>query len=166
MSVMSPGLKRLRHQVILELVARAPVHSQEELAELLAARGFPVTQATVSRDITELGLVKVPRDASHVYVGPRELALRDEAVDDERLRRLLEATPVTIGRSSLTLVLRGPVGSAQALARAIDQSSLHEQEGTLAGDDTVLVLFADEESLARWRGRFRSMQGLPAFADR
>ncbi len=85
----------------------------------------------------------------------------DLAVADERLERVIESSPVSVGRSGLTLVLRGQAGSAQALARAIDESSLQEQEGTLAGDDTVLVLFADEDRLDRWRTRFRRLQGLP-----
>ncbi len=160
MSVMSPVAKRVRQRLILELVAQVPVHSQEELVDLLAARGFSVTQATVSRDVAELGLVKAPRASGHVYVAPSRLG-RDLALADDHLVRLLESSPVSIGRSGLILVLRGEVGSAQALARAIDESSLQEQEGTLAGDDTVLVLFADEERLARWRTRFRRLQGLP-----
>ncbi len=166
MSVSTVGAKRVRQQLILQLVARESVHSQEELAELLARHGYHVTQATVSRDVAELRLVKVPRGQEHVYVGPDELALRDAPAGDERLRRLLDAMPVTVGRSGLTLILRGPVGTAQALARSIDQSSLQDQEGTLAGDDTVLVLFRDEERLDRWHGRFRSLQGLPAEHDR
>ncbi len=160
MSVLSPAGKRVRQQLILELVARHPVRNQDELVELLASRGFAVTQATVSRDISELGLVKAPRPEGHVYVAPSALG-RDQAATDARLERVLAATPVTIGRSGLTLLLRGQSGSAQALAQAIDESSLREQEGTLAGDDTVLVLFADEERLDRWRGRFRRLQGLP-----
>jgi len=160
MSVLSPAAKQVRQQLILELIGQTPVHSQEELVELLAARGFQVTQATVSRDITELGLVKAPRASAHVYIAPGSLG-RDLAAADERLGRLLLSSPITVGRSGLTLVLRGQVGSAQALARAIDESSLQEQEGTLAGDDTVLVLFADEVRMDRWRTRLRRLQGLP-----
>ncbi len=160
MSVLSPAAKRVRQQLIVELVGQHAVHSQEELVELLASHGFVVTQATVSRDITELGLVKAPRPSGHVYVAPAALG-RDLAAGDVRLERLVSSTALTIGRSGLTLVLRGPTGSAQGLAQAIDESSLREQEGTLAGDDTVLVLFADEERLERWRTRFRRLQGLP-----
>ncbi|MDA8201434.1 MAG: arginine repressor [Chloroflexi bacterium] len=160
MSVLSPAAKRVRQQLILEIVGRYPVHSQEELVEMLAARGFPVTQATVSRDISELGLVKAPRPDGHMYVAPAALG-REATATDTRLERVLASSEITIGRSGLTLVLRGPRGSAQALAQAIDESSLREQEGTLAGDDTVLVLFADEDRLERWRTRFRRLQGLP-----
>ena len=154
-----PGSKRARQRAILEIVARQPIASQEELVEALAARGFAVTQATVSRDIAELRLVKLVRDAGHRYVSPDDLANGHDQ-DIGRLARLLDETPVTVGRSGLILVLRGPPGSAQALARAIDQSGLREPEGTLAGDDTVLVLFADEGRLTTWHRRFQALQGL------
>lgn len=165
MTVGGTPAKRLRHRLILEIVARGAITSQAELAERLAQRGFPATQATVSRDIAELGLVKVLRGDRHVYVGPDDFAGGHEPVADERLRRLLEEMPVTIGRSGLILVLRGPIGSAQGLARAIDRSTLQEQEGTLAGDDTVLVLFADGARLERWLKRFRALQGLDIAAE-
>jgi transcriptional regulator of arginine metabolism len=153
--------KRARQRAILDIVARTPIASQEELVEALAARGFAVTQATVSRDVAELRLVKVVRGDRHRYVSPDDLGHEPDPDADGRLVRLLDETPVTVGRSGLILVLRGPVGSAQALARAIDQSGLREQEGTLAGDDTILVLFADEARLITWQRRFRALQGLP-----
>jgi transcriptional regulator of arginine metabolism len=157
----SPTTKRARQRAILELVARTPVGSQDEIVEHLAGRGFAVTQATVSRDVAELRLVKLVRGDRHVYVSPDDLANAPSPDADARLARLLDETPVSVGRSGLILVLRGPVGSAQALARAIDQSALREQEGTLAGDDTVLVLFADETRLEAWLERFGAFQGLP-----
>ncbi|HET7676625.1 MAG TPA: hypothetical protein VFK38_02120 [Candidatus Limnocylindrales bacterium] len=156
------ALRRLRQRTILELVARAPVASQDELVVQLRERGFAVTQATISRDVSELGLVKVLRGDRHRYISPDDLAATPAAAVDQQLERLLGDTPISIGRSGLILVLRGPVGSAQAVARAIDTSTLQEQEGTLAGDDTVLVLFADEARLERWLARFRRLQGLPA----
>ena len=84
---------------------------------------------------------------------------------DERLRRILEDVPITVGRSGLILVLTGTPGTASVVAQAIDESTLHEQEGTLAGDNTLLVLFADEERLERWLERFRRLQGLPTPAS-
>jgi transcriptional regulator of arginine metabolism len=163
MSIASPTGKRLRQRAILEIVARGPIGSQEELAGRLRERGFEVTQATVSRDVAELRLVKVPRGGRHIYLSPDDLATSPPPSTDAdgRLSRLLAEIPMTVGRSGLSLVLRGPAGSAQALAQAIDQSTLQDQEGTLAGDDTILVLFADEARLERWRGRFRRLQELP-----
>ena len=76
---------------------------------------------------------------------------------DVRLERILGDIPVTIGRSGLILVLTGTPGTASVIAQAIDESSLHEQEGTLAGDNTLLVLFADESRLGRWLGRFEAI---------
>lgn len=177
----SPELKRARQQAIREIVTRRPITSQAELAEALAERGFEVTQATVSRDIAELGLVKVARGERHVYVAPEDLApavgataapaagapgagqeppsgSSPRAAADERLRRILADIPLTVRRSGLILLLIGTPGTASIVAQAIDDSSLQEQEGTLAGDNTTLVLFADEERLKRWLERFRQLQ--------
>jgi transcriptional regulator of arginine metabolism len=153
--------KRERQSAISEIVTRHPISSQQELVELLAARGFHVTQATVSRDIAELGLAKVARADRHIYASPEDLALVATATDVP-LRRLLGDLPVTIRRSGLTLLLITSPGMASALSQAIDESTLQDQEGTLAGENTVLVLFADEERLLRWRStleRFRPDAG-------
>jgi len=161
---MSAATKQERQRAIRELVARGSAGSQVELAAALQSRGFAVTQATVSRDIGELGLVKVARGDRHVYLAPEDLAPpATQAVgSDERLRRILRDIPVRIGRSGLTLLLIGSPGSASVLGQAVDESSLHEQEGTLAGDNTLLVLFADEAGLERWLDRFRRLQGVSA----
>lgn len=157
-----PALKRDRQRAIRDIVARDPVGSQQELAERLIARGFGVTQATVSRDIAELGLVKVARGASHVYVPSHDVGASIPRVSDERLRRILADIPVTIGRSGLILLVTGSPGTASVIAQAIDESSLREQEGTLAGDNTLLVLFADEARLERWLERFEDIRSRPA----
>jgi transcriptional regulator of arginine metabolism len=159
-------LKRLRQRAIRQVIASRPIGSQRELVDALTAQGFDVTQATVSRDVTELGLLKAPRTDGHVYISPEDVASRAPApipaagpsASDERLRRILADVPVTIGRSGLILVLTGTPGTASVVAQAIDESSLQEQEGTLAGDNTLLVLFADEARLERWRSRFEAIQ--------
>ena len=156
-----PETKRLRQRAIRQLVASRPVASQRELVDDLAAQGFDVTQATVSRDIAELGLYKAPRAGAHVYVAPDDAPQAAPPASDERLRRILEDVPITVGRSGLILVLTGTPGTASVVAQAIDESTLHEQEGTLSGDTTLLVLFADEDRLERWLDRFRALQGLP-----
>jgi transcriptional regulator of arginine metabolism len=159
-SISGGASKRERQRTIRELVVTEPIGSQQELADRLTARGFAVTQATISRDIGELGLVKVPRSERHVYVVPESLGAGSPparpvaAPSDERLRRILADIPVTIGRSGLTLLVTGSPGTASVIAQAIDESSLTEQEGTLAGDNTLLVLFSDEARLLRWRERF------------
>ena len=159
----SQELKRLRQRAIRQLVASRPVGSQRELVDALIEQGFDVTQATVSRDITELGLLKAPRGDHHAYVAPEDVvsstpAATTRAATDERLRRILFDVPVTVGRSGLILVLTGTPGTASVVAQAIDESTLQEQEGTLAGDNTLLVLFADEPRLERWLERFRAIQ--------
>jgi transcriptional regulator of arginine metabolism len=148
--------KQRRQRILLELVTRSAVGSQEELVELLRDAGFEVTQATVSRDAAELGLVKVPRGDRHVYATPESAATGN--LYDTRLRRLLEDIPVRVARSGLSLVLLATPGSAGAIAQAIDQSSLQDQIGTLAGDNTLLVLFETEAALERWLVRFGSYQ--------
>ena len=159
-------LKRLRQRAIRQLIASRPIGSQRELVDALTAQGFDVTQATVSRDITELGLLKAPRTDGHVYISREDVAPRvpsalpnpGPSTSDDRLRRILDDVPVTIGRSGLILVLTGTPGTASVVAQAIDESSLQEQEGTLAGDNTLLVLFADDVRLERWRSRFEAIQ--------
>jgi transcriptional regulator of arginine metabolism len=153
--------KRSRQRAIREIVGRESIGSQQELAERLNERGFPSTQATVSRDIAELRLVKIARGDRHVYVAPEDLAPPPTVGSDERLRRILTDIPVTVGRSGLILVLTGTPGTASILGQAVDESTFSEQEGTLAGDNTLLVLFADESRLERWLERFRRLQALP-----
>ena len=153
----SSGTRVDRQRAIRELVARKPSGSQGELAEQLGRRGYLVTQATVSRDIAELGLVKIPRGDRHVYVASEDLAVRPPRSDD-KLRRILADIPVSVGRSGLILLLVATPGAASTIAQAIDDSSLTEQEGTLAGDNTLLVLFADEARLERWLERFRAIE--------
>jgi transcriptional regulator of arginine metabolism len=146
-----------RQRAIRELLARQPVSSQAQLVRELAARGIAATQATVSRDIAELGLVKVARGDRHVYVSPADLAA-PPAPSDEHLRRIVADVPVQVGRSGLILLLVGAPGTAAVLAQAIDDSTMDEQEGTLAGDNTLLVLFRDEDRLERWLARFHAIQ--------
>ena len=159
-----PATKRERQRAIREIIVIQPIASQTELAERLVERGFAVTQATVSRDIAELGLFKVPRDAGHVYVASEGVVAPPRQLSDERLRRILADIPVRIGRSGLTLLVVGSPGTASILAQALDESSLQEQEGTLAGDNTTLVLFADETRLERWLERFEEIRSQPAAA--
>ena len=157
----SLAAKRERQRAIRELVAREPIGSQQELADRLAGRGFAVTQATVSRDIAELGLAKAWRGERHLYVLEDDLP-RPVAGSDERLRRILMDIPVAVGRSGLIVVLTGAPGTASVIAQAIDESTLREQVGTVAGDNTLLVLFADELALGRWLDRFTTLQSTVA----
>ncbi len=155
----APAARPSRQRAIREIVARHPIGSQADLVSELATRGIAATQATVSRDIAELGLVKVVRGGRHVWVAPEDVAPSRPRGDDGRLQRILADIPVTVGRSGLILILTGTPGTASVIAQAIDDSTLHEQEGTLAGDNTLIVLFGDEPKLERWLAQFRSIQG-------
>ena len=168
MATASQDLKRLRQRAIRELVLSRAIGSQRELVDALTEQGFAVTQATVSRDLTELGLMKAPRADGHVYVMPEAVGngngngngAGSSQRSDDRLMRILADIPMTVGRSGLILVLTGTPGTASVVAQAIDESTLHEQEGTLAGDNTLLVLFADDARLERWRRRFEAILAL------
>jgi transcriptional regulator of arginine metabolism len=151
-------MKRDRHAAIRRLVAARSIGSQGELVAELSALGFDVTQATVSRDIAELGLAKVMRGDHSVYVNPEALGPAARPPSDERLRRILTDIPVEVGRSGLILVLTGQPGTASVIGQAIDESTLTDQVGTVAGDNTLIVLFPDEPALDRWLERFHAIQ--------
>lgn len=135
--------KHHRQQAILRLVSERRLSTQQELARTLRAAGFDATQATVSRDIVELGLVKVARDGGHAYAPPSTLS--PEAGRD-RLRRFCEDYPVTVARAGGIVVLRSLPGTANALGAALDAAAFQEVVGTLAGDDTVFVAVRDERA--------------------
>jgi transcriptional regulator of arginine metabolism len=149
-------VKRDRHAAIRRLVTARPIGSQGELVGELSALGFDVTQATVSRDIAELGLAKVMRGDRSVYVVPEAIGAR-RPPSDERLRRILADIPVTVGRSGLILVLNGQPGTANVIAQAIEESTLDGFVGTVAGDNTLIVLFPDEPALHGWLERFEAL---------
>ena len=121
--------KRDRHAAIRRLVGARPIASQGELVGQLSDLGIEVTQATVSRDIAELGLAKVMRGDHSVYVLPEAIGSRARP-SDERLRRILADIPVTVGRSGLILVLNGQPGTANVIAQAIEESTLDGFVGT------------------------------------
>lgn len=132
--------KRLRQQAILRAIAAKPIRTQEGLAAALRKQGFVVTQATVSRDIDELGLAKV-RGArgEHQYQAASRNTIVEADQGAERLRRFCEDYPVAGATAEALVVLRSSPGSANALAAAIDACALPHVVGTLAGDDTVFV---------------------------
>jgi transcriptional regulator of arginine metabolism len=138
-----------RHAKILTLLSEQPVRSQSELAALLAEAGAPVTQATLSRDLDELGAVKLrtPDGGQPVYVVPQDGApLAARLVHDappQRLARLLGDLLVSAEASANLVVLRTPPGASNFLASALDRAGLPEVLGTIAGDDTIVVISRD-----------------------
>lgn len=146
MTVAVPTTKTARQQRIIELIGRQPVRSQTELAELLAGAGLVVGQATLSRDLVEIGAVKVRDSAGQlVYAVPGEGGDRspragEAAAFEARLSRLASELLVSADASANLVVLRTPPGAAQYFASAIDHAALDDVLGTIAGDDTVLVV--------------------------
>jgi transcriptional regulator of arginine metabolism len=136
-----PGTRAARHARIVELIRDKAVRSQTELAELLGVDGVQVTQATLSRDLEELRAVKV----GGVYVIPEDgmPALRPVEQAPARLIRLLRELLNSVDVSGNLVVLRVPPGAAQFLASALDRSGLPDVVGTIAGDDTILVVARD-----------------------
>ena len=116
--------KGRRHRAILDLVNGGSVHTQQDIAEALARKGLRTTQATISRDIQELGLVRAGRGYRSAAALVRELVLSVELVE-----------PVA--------VIRTPPGTANLVARSIDEASLAGVAGTVAGDDTIIVVLRD-----------------------
>jgi transcriptional regulator of arginine metabolism len=159
MSAVSPLTKSARHQRIIDIVTAHPVRSQTELADLLLDHGVRVTQATLSRDLVELDAVKVRgADGALVYAVPGEggdrtvSAPRESSAGRDRLARLCGELLVSAEASANLVVLRTPPGAAQFLASAFDKADLGDVLGTIAGDDTVLVIGRDPrggEALAR-----------------
>jgi transcriptional regulator of arginine metabolism len=154
--------KTARHARIVSILASRPVRSQAELAAALAEAGFQITQATLSRDLDELGAVKLraPDGGLPVYVVPEDGApLTARAADDappQRLARLLGELLVSADSSGNQIVLHTPPGAAQFLASAIDRAGLPEIMGTIAGDDTILVIARDPGGADRLVRQFRS----------
>lgn len=132
-----------RHARIVELIRDRAIRSQTELGELLASEGVQVTQATLSRDLEELGAVKVRGgDGPAVYIIPEDgtRRLRDTEQAPARLVRLLRELLTDVDSSGNITVLRTPPGAAHYLASALDRSGLSEVVGTIAGDDTIFVV--------------------------
>jgi len=149
-------MKQLRQRAIRDLVERRPIRTQQELAAALRERGFRATQATISRDIAELQLVKAGREGVAAYAVPARLAEADPT-GEQRLRRLFRDIPVEFREAGLLLVLVTLPGSAHAIAAALDRSRWPEAVGTLAGDDTLFIACPDRRALARLRSRLERL---------
>ena len=135
-------MKANRQSAILDVVEHEAVRSQEQLRHRLSARGFDVTQATLSRDIKELGLLKRSSDGAYQPAG--ESTSTASAL--ETLGRALAEYLVNIEPVQQLVVLKTGAGQAQLLGLAIDKSRLPEVAGTLAGDDTILIIARDPRS--------------------
>jgi transcriptional regulator of arginine metabolism len=159
-----PGTKAARQQLIIDLLSSHAVRSQSELADLLAGSGVTVNQATLSRDLVELDAVKVRSGGGLVYAVPGEGGDRSPVVDASagsqgRLARLCGELLVSARASANLVVLRTPPGAAQFLASAFDRADLPDVLGTIAGDDTVLVIGHDPHGGHELARRFLALAG-------
>ena len=147
--------RRLR--TLADLVRSGTLASQEEATERLRALGFAVTQATVSRDLDQLGAVKVKRGGIFSYALPDQIAGSDWSAD--RLERILREWVLSIESAGQMLVIKTPPGSAHLVASAIDHAALPELAGTVSGDDTMFVAVRDGVALHQVMARFERMLG-------
>ena len=150
-------MKGKRQNKILEIIANYEVTTQEELADRLNAEGFRVTQATVSRDIRELHLYKVPsaggRQKYAALPGREEDAVTDRYLDTFR------AGFVSMAQAQNILVIRTVSGMAGGVAAALDAMNFHEIVGTIAGDDTIMCAIATVEETARLMEKIQGLIG-------
>jgi transcriptional regulator of arginine metabolism len=133
-------MKARRQEAILDLIGGEGIHSQEQLRTRLKARGYHVTQATLSRDIKDLGLVKRASDGAYQQQGAEPPAPASAGI---ALQRAMAAYASAVSCVQQLIVVRTGPGLAQPLALAIDRAKLDEVVGTLAGDDTILVISQD-----------------------
>jgi transcriptional regulator of arginine metabolism len=151
-------MKTQRHAAILRIIRRDRVGSQEHLRALLKADGFDVTQATLSRDLRELGLAKVADAGGAHYAAPPEGA----AGVRPQLEQVLPALLVSLDAVGPFLVLKTTTGSAQPLGVAVDAVGWPEIIGTIGGDDVLLVITRSERARRVVQVRLRELAGLPA----
>ena len=149
--------KRERHDTILEIVNARVVSSQEDLRKLLLQRGWDVTQATLSRDLRELRLARVPTPEGARY------AITDGSIEESRaaLDTLLPQLFLRVDGVSEMLVLRTVPGGAQPIAAALDGEAWSDILGTVGGDDTILIICRSVATRERVMRRLRAMAGEP-----
>jgi transcriptional regulator of arginine metabolism len=160
-----PQTRAGRRQLILDILGRQSVRSQGELLEILSRDGFAVTQATLSRDLLELGAVKVREGRTLVYAVPGEGGDRTARVApgpeevSTRLRRQCEELLVTARVSANLVVVRTPSGAANYLASALDHGDETDIIGTIAGDDTIVIITSGEPQSRALASRLLALAG-------
>jgi transcriptional regulator of arginine metabolism len=151
-------MKQLRQRAIRDVVVARPIRTQQELAAALRERGFRTTQATMSRDVAELGLVKAPRDGTTAYALPTRL-VEAETSGEDRLRTLVRQLPIEVREAGPIVVVKTLPGSAHAIAAALDRARWPEVAGSIAGDDTVFIACPDRPALKRVVARLAEIVG-------
>ena len=151
--------KPQRQHRVAKLLETNSVTSQGQLVDLLAADGVVATQATVSRDLEELGAVKVRVPGGETVYAIPEVAF-DRIAPEDHLRRVFGDWVVEVASSGNLVVLRTPPGSAHVVGSALDRAGLPEVLGTVAGDDTLIVVVAEKVGGSKLAGRLRALAGL------
>jgi len=151
--------KPQRQHRIARLLEEQPISSQGQIVELLAADGVIATQATVSRDLEELGAVKVRIPGGTMAYALPENA-KEAATSDDHLRRVMGEFVVEVSHSANVVVLRTPPGSAHVIGSAIDRAGLPDVLGTLAGDDTLLLICSEQVGGAPVAAQLAALAGL------
>ena len=146
-----------RQRAIADIIRSEPIASQEEVTARLTGHGFPVTQATVSRDLEQLGAVKVKRGGALRYALPDQLGDSDWAAG--RLQRIVSEWVQSVEPAGNMLVLKTPPGSAHLVGAAIDQARLPEIAGTVSGDDTLFLVVRDGFAAPDVKQKFQSLAG-------
>jgi transcriptional regulator of arginine metabolism len=144
-----------RQKAVAELIRAEPLGSQEEVTTRLRSQGFAVTQATVSRDLDQMGAVKVKRSGVMSYALPDQIGESDWAAS--RLARIVSDWVQSVEAAGNLLVLRTPPGSAHLVGLALDQAKLPEVAGTISGDDTLFVALRDGVVPGIMAERFRKL---------
>ena len=144
-----------RQKAIADILREGPVRSQEEIAVRLGQLGYAVTQATVSRDLEQIGAVKVKRAGSLGYALPEQLGRSDWA--EGRLRRIFAEWVHSVEAAGQMIVLRTPPGSAHVVGLALDQAKLPEIAGTIAGDDTLFVVVRNSVAVADFAAKLDAL---------
>lgn len=144
-----------RQRAISDLLREGPVRSQEDIASRLASLGYAVTQATVSRDLEQIGVVKVKRAGSLGYALPDQLGATDWTAG--RLERIFSEWVHSVEPAGSFIVLKTPPGSAHVVGLALDQAKLPPIAGTIAGDDTLFIAVRDAYPVSDFAEELRSL---------
>jgi transcriptional regulator of arginine metabolism len=148
-----------RQHRIIQILEKAAVSSQQQLVDLLAEGGVEATQATVSRDLEEIGAVKVRAGGGDSVYAVPDLP-KNRVAPEEHLRRVLGDWVVEVTSSANLVVVRTPPGSAHVVASALDRAGLPEILGTVAGDDTIIVVAVEDVGGSALAERLSSLSGL------
>lgn len=150
-------MKNSRHTRILEIINDNVIETQDDLIEKLRESGYPVTQATVSRDIKQLGLIKTAtKDGGYKYTAPRN----DGAGNDTKLRTIMKETIISAQEAQNIVVLKTMPGMATAAATSLDMLMGDDIVGSIAGDDTIFIVVHTNEDAVDFADYVKDVIGL------